>query len=34
MDAKVSGSDVPKATRVIPVTDGLRLITHPRTVAT
>ena len=32
--ANVSGSDVPRATRVIPVTDGFRFITHPKTVAT
>ena len=32
--AKVSGREVPMATRVIPVTEGLRLMTQPRTVAT
>ena len=32
--AKVSGRDVPMATRVIPVTAGLRLMTQPKTVAT
>lgn len=31
--AKVSGSDVPKATNVIAVTDYLIFRTHPRTVA-
>jgi len=30
MDAKVSGSDVPRATKVIAVTDGLILRTQPK----
>jgi len=34
IEAKVSGSEVPIATIVIPVTDGLKSITQPRTVAT
>ena len=34
LDAKVSGSEVPKATIVTPVTAGFRLITQPNTVAT
>ena len=32
--ANVSGKEVPIATRVIPVTAGLRPTTHPKTVAT
>ena len=32
--ARVSGKDVPIATRVIPATDGFMLITQPNTVAT
>ena len=32
--AKVSGREVPIATRVMPVTAGFRPITHPKTVAT
>ena len=32
--AKVSGRDVPIATRVMPVTAGFSPITHPKTVAT
>ena len=32
--AIVSGNEVPSATRVIPATDGFKLITQPRTVAT
>ena len=33
MDAKVSGKEVPRATKVIAVIDYLRPITHPNTVA-
>lgn len=32
--AKVSGKEVPRATRVIAVTEALRPIAHPRIVAT
>jgi hypothetical protein len=32
--AKVSGSEVPSATKVIAVTDSLKFITQPKTVAT
>lgn len=32
--AKVSGREVPRATKVIAVTDGLSPITHPKMVAT
>ena len=34
MLAKVSGNEVPIATRVMAATDGFKPITHPRTVAT
>lgn len=33
-EAKVSGSDVPSATKVMAVTDSLMPIAHPKTVAT
>jgi hypothetical protein len=33
IDAKVSGKEVPKATKVMAVTDGLIPSTHPKTVA-
>lgn len=34
LEAKVSGREVPRATKVIAVTDGLSPITHPKMVAT
>lgn len=33
IDAKVSGSEVPRATIVIAVTESLRPISHPRRIA-
>lgn len=33
MDAKVSGKEVPRATKVIAVIEALRPTTHPKTVA-
>lgn len=34
MEAKVSGREVPRATKVIAVTDGFSPITQPKMVAT